>query len=125
MASLVLDLVSAGIENESFRRVVRTLVSQQVTVSSLDVNQDIGRAPLATSQVFIVVAGEGVAEVGNESFQISPGVAVMVSSGVNYNIRNTSDQKLKLYGIHSPPVYAIDLNLVKKPDDLPGCACDN
>lgn len=123
MASLVLDLVTAAIENEYSTRVVRTLETEQVVINSLEPNDEIGKKEYAPgSHVFVVASGEGIATVDGVSFQISPGVAVIVKSPTPYTIKNTSDHKLKLYGIHSPPI--LPSSKSKKIDDLPGCACD-
>ena len=125
MSGLALNLVAAAIENKSFRRVIHTSGTQQLTVSSLKGGEDLSAAANANvTQTFFIASGEGIVDLGNESFQISPGVVIVVPVAFAYSIRNTSEDDLKIYAIHSPPLFSLQFNQIKKPDELPGCACD-
>ena len=63
---------------------------------------------LAQSEVYFVIAGDGVAHVGDESSSVGVGDAVFIPPGKRQWIENTGDRPLKFAAIVSPPWRAED-----------------
>jgi len=99
-----MDIEKATLENSNFRKVLHTGRYLQVVVMALQAGEDIGLEAHAETDRFIrVESGKVVAVVGNESYDLESGVAVVIPAGIQHNVVNTSDEPLRIYTIYAPP----------------------
>jgi len=91
--------------NKNFREVLYTGPQSQLVVMRLDTGEEIGSEVHHDIDQFIrVESGEGKAVLNGENHDLKAGFAVVIPSGVEHNIVNTSEQReLKLYTVYSPP----------------------
>lgn len=92
------------LKNDNFRVVLFTGNHSQLVLMALKPGQDIGMETHADNdQFFRIESGVGKAIVDGEEYELKDGVAVLVKSGSEHNIINTSETEyLKLYTIYSP-----------------------
>lgn len=104
MSGYIINIEEKTLENENFREVLFTGPHSQLVVMSLLPNEDIGTEIHDVDQFFRIESGEGKTMLDGEEHPISDGTAIVVPAGTEHNIINTSsDKKLKLYTIYSPP----------------------
>ncbi len=91
-------------ENDNFRKVISTNKHLQLVLMSLKPKEEIGMEVHDNlDQFFRIEEGEGKAIVNGIEVKIQDGSVVIVPSGAQHNIINTSlDKKLKLYSIYAP-----------------------
>ena len=91
-------------ENSNFRKVLYTSKYSQLVLMSLKPMEDIGmEVHEDTDQFFRIDAGKGKVVIDGLETDIEDGFAVVVPSGSQHNIINTSEtEDLKLYTIYSP-----------------------
>ena len=96
------------LENNNFRKVLFTGPYSQLVVMSLKPGEDIGmEVHDGHDQFFRIEAGQGKAIINGEEFDLLDGDAVVVPSGAEHNVVNTSkEENLKLYTIYSPAEHA-------------------
>lgn len=106
----VTDIHSATMHNTNFRTALWTGKYLQVTLMSINPNEDVGlELHTDTDQFLRVEQGQGLVKMGksknNMSFQkpIYPGSAILIPAGVWHNIINTGRTPLKMYSIYAPP----------------------
>ncbi len=91
-------------DNQNFRKVLYTAKNSQLVVMSLNPGEDIGSEVHEELDQFIrIEEGEGKAVLNGEEHKIEEGSAVVIPGGTEHNIINTSDEKMKLYTVYSPP----------------------
>lgn len=92
------------LKNDFFRQVLFTGNHSQLVLMSLKPNEEIGlETHNENDQFFRFEEGEGKVIIDGEEFAVKDGDAVIVPSGHEHNIINTSSEKaLKLYTIYSP-----------------------
>jgi mannose-6-phosphate isomerase-like protein (cupin superfamily) len=100
---------SANIEketlnNSNFRKVLYTSAHSQLVLMSLKPNEEIGMEVHADNdQFFRFEKGEGKVIIDGNEHKVGDGVAVIVPSGSQHNVINTSKtEDLKMYTIYSP-----------------------
>ena len=104
MKGYVENIEKLSLENENFRRVLYTAKSSQLVVMSLKPGEDIGEEVHNLDQFIRCESGEGRAVLDGVGHAITDGFVVVVPAGAKHNIINTSsDKKLKLYTLYSPP----------------------
>lgn len=104
MKYYVNNLEEQSIKNENFREVLHTSENMQLVVMSLLPLEDIGLEVHHLDQFIRVEKGTGKAILNEEEFPLEDGSALIVPSGTNHNIINTSStEKLKLYTLYAPP----------------------
>ena len=105
MSGYVVDIEAKTLENENFREVLFTAGHSQLVVMTLRPGEEIGMEHHDGRDQFIrVEAGEGEALIDGERHRLRDGWAVVIPSGVEHNIVNTSrSEPLRLYTIYSPP----------------------
>lgn len=111
------NIENATVRNTHYRKVISTNKFQQVVVMSLNKGENI---PLEThdgSQFFRIEAGTGIAKVGNKSYRLRDGIALVVGPGQKHIITATSATPLKLYTIYSPPQHKRRAVLIRQPRD--------
>lgn len=91
-------------ENNNFRKVIYTTSRSQLVLMSLLPGEDIGEETHKKSdQFFRFEYGDGKALVDDEEIIFHAGDCLIIPSGTEHNIINTSKkEKLKLYTIYSP-----------------------
>ncbi|MBI5401719.1 cupin domain-containing protein [Candidatus Wolfebacteria bacterium] len=103
-------------ENDNFRNVIKTGKYSQVVLMSLKPGEDIGNEVHETvDQILVFVEGEGKAKVGDEEFEIKPGVMAFVDAGTWHNFTNIGTGDMKLYTIYSPANHPADRVQKDKP----------
>jgi mannose-6-phosphate isomerase-like protein (cupin superfamily) len=108
MAGYYVDIEKRTRENDYFREVLFTGPLSQLVVMSLQAGEEIGlETYLDTDQFICVAAGNGKAIVDGLVYELKPGSAIVIPTGTEYNIFNTSTtEALKLYTVYIPPDYA-------------------
>jgi len=92
------------LKNKNFRKVVYT-GKLQLVLMTLQPGEDIGEeVHEGHDQFFRFEAGVGEVLIGDETFKVSDGDAVVIPDGVNHNVTNTSSTDvLSFYTIYAPP----------------------
>ena len=93
-----------AVANDNFRKVLYTSKHSQLVLMSLLPNEEIGLETHASNdQFFRVEKGNGKCIIDGSEYLLSDGDAVVVPSGAQHNIINTSaTESLKMYTIYSP-----------------------
>ncbi|MBM2820655.1 MAG: hypothetical protein HW405_415 [Candidatus Berkelbacteria bacterium] len=93
------------LENVNFRKVLYTGKHSQLVLMSLKPKEEIGmEVHPDNDQFFRFEKGQGQIIIDGNEYDLTDGVAVVIPSGANHNIINTSEtDPLKLYTIYSPP----------------------
>ena len=105
MKGYITDIERDTLGNADYRRVLFTGPNLQLVLMTLQPGEEIGREAHDGHDQFIrVEEGEGEALLGGERHKLADGVAVVIPSGVEHNVVNTSRTKaLKLYTLYGPP----------------------
>jgi mannose-6-phosphate isomerase-like protein (cupin superfamily) len=105
MAGYHTDIEKKSLENTYFREVLFTAPHSQLVVMALKSGEDIGLETHPDTDQFIrVEAGQGKAVLDGKEYALKDGSAIVIPSGTEHNILNTSaTAPLKLYTIYSPP----------------------
>jgi len=92
------------VENTDFRRVLYTGKFSQLVLMCLKPGEEIGEEVHDDiDQFFRFEEGEGAVVIDGVKHVVKDGSAVVVPSGANHNVLNTSTtENLKLYTIYSP-----------------------
>ena len=108
MAGYYVDIEKKTQENKYFREVLFTGQLIQLVVMSLKPGEEIGlETYLDTDQFICVEAGNGKAILEGLEYELKAGSAIVIPTGTEYNIINTSStMSLKLYTVYIPPDYA-------------------
>ena len=98
------NIEEATLENNNFRKVLYTAKHSQLVLMSLLPNEDIGmEVHPDNDQFFRFEKGQGKCIIDGNEYVVSDGSAIIVPSGAQHNIINTSNsESLKLYTIYSP-----------------------
>ncbi|MFA5131153.1 MAG: cupin domain-containing protein [Patescibacteria group bacterium] len=92
------------LKNTNFRKVLYTAKHSQLVLMSLLPNEDIGMEVHENNdQFFRFEKGQGKCIIDGNEYPVTDGSAIIVPSGAQHNIINTSNsESLKLYTIYSP-----------------------
>lgn len=92
------------LENGNFRKVLYSGKHSQLVLMSLAPGEEIGmEVHEENDQFFRFESGQGKCIIDGNEYELSDGVAVVVPSGAQHNVINTSSSEpLKLYTIYSP-----------------------
>lgn len=98
-------------DNGDFRHVLYTGEHMQLVLMTLQPGEEIGaEVHEGHDQFFRFESGTGKAVVGETEYEVKDGDAVIVPSGVNHNVVNTSEtETLTLYTIYTPPEHRHDV----------------
>ena len=101
----VSNIEEVTLKNKDFRHVLYTGKFSQLVLMSLKPGEEIGMETHDTvDQFFRFEAGEGKVIIDGKEHKVKDGMAVIVPSGAQHNVVNTSKKEdLKLYTIYSPP----------------------
>jgi len=98
------NVEKATLENNNFRKVLYTAKHSQLVLMSLLPNEEIGmEVHKDNDQFFRFEKGQGKCIIDGNEYQVADGSCIIVPSGAQHNIINTSNsESLKLYTIYSP-----------------------
>ncbi len=103
MKGFVTNIEKDSLDNNYFRKVLYTAKHSQLVLMSLEPHEEIGEEIHHLDQFIRIEAGEGKAILNSIEYKIADGSAIVIPAGVKHNIINTSNAKLKLYTVYSPP----------------------
>jgi len=92
------------VENTDFRKVLYTGHHSQLVLMSLNPKEEIGlEVHTENDQFFRFESGTGKVIIDGNEYDVANGDAVVVPSGAQHNVINTSEtEALKMYTIYSP-----------------------
>ena len=98
------DIEELTLQNDNFRKVLYTHTHSQLVLMSLKPNEDIGsEVHEDNDQFFRFESGQGRVVIDGNEHEVSDGSAIIVPSGAEHNVINTSgSEALKMYTIYSP-----------------------
>lgn len=106
----VIDIDKATKQNDAYRSALWTGEHLQLTLMSINVNDNIGLEFHPNTDQFIrIEQGQGLVQMGssrnNLTFQreVFDGSAIIIPAGTWHNLINTGKKPLKLYSIYAPP----------------------
>lgn len=99
------SVAEAVIGNTDFRHVLYTGEKMQLVAMTLQPGTDIGEEiHEGHDQFFRVESGSGQVLIDETTYDVRAGDLIIVPSGANHNVTNTSDDTvLELYTIYTPP----------------------
>lgn len=107
---IVVNIERATKENDTYRTALWTGSHLQLTLMSINVNDDIGLEVHPNVDQFIrIEQGEGLVRLGDRKdnllFQkrVGPSDAILVPAGTWHNVTNVGNIPLKIYTIYAPP----------------------
>ena len=105
MSGYVTNIERETLDNEDYRRVLFTGPNTQLVLMAIAPGQDIGQETHTGHDQFIrIESGSGYAQLDGKRHELRDGSAVVIPSGTEHNIVNTSDSEpLRLYTLYSPP----------------------
>lgn len=114
-----IDIEKATLENNNYRKVLKTTNNQQLVLMSLIPGEDIPKEIHQDIDQFIrVEAGTGKVIIGknqNVESEVKDGTSVTIRGGTWHRIVNTGTDSLKLYSIYSPPEHPAGLIQYRQP----------
>ncbi len=112
------DLKELSKDNDDFRRVVFTGEHAQLVLMALRLAEDIGDEVHTVDQILYAVSGQGESILEGRVEPFEKGDVVAVPAGTRHNIRNTGDDRLRLFTVYAPPQHAADTIHQTKADAL-------
>lgn len=107
---MVVDIEGMTLENENYRTTIWTGEKLQVTVMTIQPDDDIGlEVHHGIDQFLRIEEGEGLCQMGesedNLTFEekVKDDFAIFVPADMWHNVINTGDKPLKLYTIYAGP----------------------
>lgn len=108
-----IDIEKATLENNDYRRVIKTTPNQQLVLMSILPTEDVHLEIHPNTDQFVrFEAGNGKVIIGKDQKQFSnvkDGTSVTIKMGTWHRIVNTGNDSLKLYTIYSPPEHPAGL----------------
>lgn len=119
MEGYVTNIERDTLENEDYRRVLFTGPDMQLVLMTLRPGEEIGlEAHEGHDQFIRVEAGTGYVQLNGERHELGDGSAVVIPSGAEHNVVNTSHtDALRLYTLYSPPEHPDGLVQHTKADE--------
>jgi mannose-6-phosphate isomerase-like protein (cupin superfamily) len=119
MNGYVTNIEDDTLENTDYRRVLFTGPNVQLVLMTLQPGEEIGLEQHEGHDQFIrVESGTGVVLLDGREHALSDGVAVVIPSGTEHNVTNTSKtEPLRLYTLYSPPEHTANTVHRTKADD--------
>lgn len=105
MRGFATNIEEDTLSNEDYRRVIFTGHHTQLVLMTIAPGEEIGRETHEGHDQFIrVEEGSGEALMDGQIYPLTDGTALVIPSGVEHNIANTSaESPLRLYTLYSPP----------------------
>ena len=104
MKGFNINIEKKTLENNNYRKVLYTSKHSQLVLMNLKPNEEIGmEVHPDNDQFFRIEKGQGKCIIDGNEYELGDGEAIVVPSGANHNVINTSEtEDLKLYTISSP-----------------------
>ena len=104
MKGFVANIERDTLSNSNFRKVLYSSFHSQLVLMSLLPNEEIGmEVHPDNDQFFRFEKGKGKVIIDGHEYKVTDGTAVIVPSGSQHNVINTSKkEELKMYTIYSP-----------------------
>jgi len=106
----VIDINKATLANDTYRTALWTGKNLQLTLMSINPNEDIGlEVHPDTDQFLRIEEGQGIVQMGNSrnnlcyQQNVYGDYAVIVPAGTWHNIINTGKTPMKIYSVYAPP----------------------
>ncbi len=119
----VVNINEAAKQNNTYRTALWTGDQLQVTLMSLNVNEDIGLEMHPDVDQFLrIEQGQGIVQMGKSKDHLDfeknvyDDFAIMIPAGTWHNLTNTGNIPLKLYSIYAPPNHPFGTVHVTKSD---------
>ena len=96
------------LENENFRKVLRTTKNMQLVLMSLNVNEEIGEETHNVDQFIRIERGEARSILNGMETILKDDDIIIIPAGTRHNIINIGNDKLKLYTIYATPEHQKD-----------------
>jgi mannose-6-phosphate isomerase-like protein (cupin superfamily) len=105
MNGYVTNIERDTLANEDYRRVLYTGEYTQLVLMNLRPGEEIGLETHEGHDQFIrIESGKGYVQLDGERRDLEDGSIVVIPSGAEHNVVNTSDREsLRLYTLYSPP----------------------
>lgn len=105
MSGYMINLEEATLDNQDYRRVLYTAPHSQLVVMSIAPSDEIGEEIHPEHDQFIrVEKGVGQAIIGEDTYDLADGVAIIIPAGQLHNVINSSQtEPLQLYTVYTPP----------------------
>ena len=105
MKGFHMNIEKDTLENNNFRKVLYTGKHTQLVLMSLLPKEEIGmETHRDNDQFFRFEKGKGKCIVDGNEYELTTGTAIIIPSGSQHNIINTSEtEDLKMYTLYSPP----------------------
>ena len=118
MKGYTVTLEKQTIDNTLFRRVLYTAKHSQLVLMALKPGEDIGlEIHTDSDQFFRFEKGQGKVTIDDNQYTVTDGDAVIVPSGAEHNIENTSKTELlQFYTIYTPPHHKDSIVRITKKD---------
>lgn len=115
------NIKNLTLENDAYRKVLFTTITQQLVLMCLLPQEDIGNETHITTTQFIrIESGTGKCVLNGVEYPLKDDSVIVIPPGTHHNIINTSsDTKMKLYTIYSPPEHNTTTVQLKKTDPSP------
>lgn len=105
MSGYMINLEETTLDNQDYRRVLYTAPHSQLVVMSIAPSDEIGEEIHPEHDQFIrVEKGVGQAIIGEDTYDLADGVAIIIPAGQLHNVINSSQtEPLQLYTVYTPP----------------------
>lgn len=105
MSGYGVNIEEETLKNADFRRVLFTAPHLQLVLMTLQPGEEVGlETHDGNDQFFRVESGVGEAILDGEVHPLTDGAIVVVPSGAEHNVVNTSDSEpLRMYTLYAPP----------------------
>ena len=121
MNGYVTNIEADALANTDYRRVLFTGANTQLVLMTLQPGEEIGLEQHEGHDQFIrIESGTGIGVLDGKKHSLSDGVALVIPSGAEHNVINTSKtEPLRLYTLYSPPEHP-DSTVHRRKADDPG-----
>jgi len=106
----VVDINKATLANDNYRTALWTGEHLQLTLMSINTNEDIGlEVHPDTDQFLRIEKGVGVVQMGTTENSLTyqqnvyDDSAIFIPAGIWHNVTNTGKEPLKIYSVYAPP----------------------
>ncbi len=106
MAGFIINIERATLQNNHFRQILHTAYYGQLIVMTLQPNEENGLEVNDLDKFVRIESGHGKVILDGKEHDVEHDSVVVIPTGVEHNIINTSDsEKMKLFSIYTPPEY--------------------
>jgi mannose-6-phosphate isomerase-like protein (cupin superfamily) len=116
----IINIRDIVLNNNSYRRVIKTGKYSQIVIMSLKPNEDI---PMEIhnniDQIIYIVKGNAKIIISKTEYNLINDMMIMIKAGKHHYVKNNSSNKpLKLYTIYSPTEHKYNLEQKNKPKNI-------